>query len=224
MILHTIVIPTLNEEADIEACLVRLQGLREEGFEVIVADGGSIDKTAQLIEGLCDQFISTQEGRAAQMNAGARKAKGEFIFFLHVDTQLPEKFPEVISSIKSDRICWGRFDVKLSGTHWSFRIIESMMNLRSRLTGIATGDQVIFVSKKLYQAVDGFPEIALMEDIAMSRSLKNICSPLCLRQKVFTSSRRWEKHGILSTILKMWWLRFSYYIGVDPVRLARQYD
>ncbi len=224
MILHTIVIPTLNEEAEIEACLIRLQGLREEGFEVIVVDGGSIDKTAQLIEGLCDQYISARGGRAAQMNAGARKAKGKFIYFLHVDTQLPENFSELIPTIKTDTYCWGRFDVKLSGKHWSFRIIESMINLRSRLTGIATGDQVMFVLQKLFREAGGFPEIALMEDIAMSRMLKNICSPLCLRQKVLTSSRRWEKHGIASTILKMWWLRFSYYIGVDPVRLARQYD
>jgi rSAM/selenodomain-associated transferase 2 len=224
MILHTIVIPTLNEEAEIEACLIRLQGLREEGFEVIVADGGSSDKTSQLVAELCDQFISTRGGRAVQMNAGAREARGKLIFFLHVDTQLPEKFSEITSSIEADRFCWGRFDVRLSGKHWSFRIIESMMNLRSRLTGIATGDQVMFVSQKLFREVDGFPEIALMEDIAMSRSLKNICSPLCLRQKVLTSSRRWEKHGIISTTVKMWWLRFSYYIGVDPVRLARQYD
>ena len=224
MTLHTIVIPILNEEAEIQTCLIKLQGLREEGFEVIVVDGGSFDKTPQLVKGICDQFISNRQGRAAQMNAGARKAKGKFIFFLHADTQLPEKFPEVISSIKADTFCWGRFDVKLTGTHWSFRIIESMMNLRSRLTGIATGDQVIFVTQKLFREVDGFPEIALMEDIAMSRSLKNICSPLCLRQKVLTSSRRWEKYGIISTTVKMWWLRFSYYIGVDPVRLARQYD
>ena len=224
MILHTIVIPTLNEEAEIQACLMRLQGLREEGFEVIVVDGGSIDKTPQLVEGLCDQFISNRQGRAAQMNTGALKAKGEFIFFLHVDTQLHEEFQELIPLIEADTFCWGRFDVKLAGEHWSFRIIESMMNLRSRLTGIATGDQVMFVSQKLFQEVDGFPEIALMEDIAMSQKLKNICSPLCLRQKVLTSSRRWEKHGIINTILKMWWLRFSYFMGVDPVRLARQYE
>jgi len=224
MILHTIVIPTLNEAAEIGACLMRLQGLREEGFEVIVVDGGSIDKTSQLIEGLCDQFISTRGGRAVQMNAGARQARGKLIFFLHVDTQLPEKISELISSIEADRFYWGRFDVTLSGKHWSFRIIESMMNLRSRLTGIATGDQVMFVSQKLFREVGGFPEIALMEDIAMSRSLKSICSPLCLREKVLTSSRRWEKHGIINIIVKMWWLRFSYFIGVDPVRLARQYD
>jgi len=224
MITYTIVIPTLNEEAEIASCLNRLQGLREEGFEVIVVDGGSIDKTPQLVAGLCDQFISTQGGRAVQMNAGAREARGEFIFFLHVDTQLPEKFSEITSSIETDKFCWGRFDVRLSGKHWSFRIIESMMNLRSRLTGIATGDQVMFVSQKLFREIDGFPEIALMEDIAMSRMLKNICSPLCLRHKAVTSSRRWEEHGIASTILKMWWLRFSYYIGVNPVRLARQYE
>ncbi len=222
--LHTIVIPTLNEGAEIQACLMRLQGLREEGFEVIVVDGGSTDKTPRLVKGLCDQFISTRGGRAAQMNAGAMKARGELIFFLHVDTQLPEKFQELIPSIEANAFCWGRFDVKLSGEHILFRLIESMMNLRSRLTGIATGDQVMFVSQKLFRQVGGFPEIALMEDIAMSRSLKKIASPLCMRQKVLTSSRRWEKHGIISTILKMWWLRFSYYIGADPIRLARQYD
>jgi len=224
MTLHTIVIPTLNEEAKIQTCLMQLQGLREEGFEVIVVDGGSIDKTPELVEGLCDRFISSRRGRAVQMNAGARQGKGEFIFFLHVDTQLPENFSEIISSIEDDRFCWGRFDVALSGKRRIFRVIESMMNLRSRLTGIATGDQVIFVSQKLFQEVHGFPDIAIMEDIAICRSLKNICSPLCLKQKVLTSSRRWEKHGIISTVIKMWWLRFSYYIGADPVRLARQYD
>ena len=224
MTLHTIVIPTLNEEVEIQACLMQLQGLRARGFEVIVVDGGSVDKTPQLVEGLCDQFISTKRGRAAQMNAGAGQAKGEFIFFLHVDTQLPDEFSEWIPLIEADSLCWGRFDVKLSGKHYVFRVIEWMMNLRSRLTEIATGDQVIFVSRKLFREVHGFPEIALMEDIAMSQRLKSICSPLCLRQKVLTSSRRWEKHGIISTILRMWWLRFSYYIGVDPIKLARQYD
>ena len=224
MTLHTIVIPILNEEVEIQACLMQLQGLRARGFEVIVVDGGSVDKTPQLVEGLCDQFISTKRGRAAQMNAGAGQAKGEFIFFLHVDTQLPDEFSEWIPLIEADSLCWGRFDVKLSGKHYVFRVIEWMMNLRSRLTEIATGDQVIFVSRKLFREVHGFPEIALMEDIAMSQRLKSICSPLCLRQKVLTSSRRWEKHGIISTILRMWWLRFSYYIGVDPIKLARQYD
>ncbi len=224
MTLNTIVIPTLNEEVEIQACLMQLQGLRKKGIEVIVADGGSVDKTPQLVEGLCDQFISTKRGRAAQMNAGAGQAKGEFIFFLHVDTQLPDEFSEWIPLIEADSLCWGRFDVKLSGKHYVFRVIEWMMNLRSRLTEIATGDQVIFVSRKLFREVQGFPEIALMEDIAMSQRLKSICSPLCLRQKVLTSSRRWEKHGIISSILRMWCLRFSYYIGVDPIKLARQYD
>lgn len=221
---YTIIIPTLNEETEIKDCLMPLQDLRVQGFEVIVVDGGSSDNTPQLVEGYCDQFISSQRGRAAQMNAGAQQAKGEMIFFLHVDTRLPEKFSELISSIEFDTLFWGRFDVKLSGKHWSFRLIESMMNLRSRLTGIATGDQVIFMSKKLYRDVNGFSEIELMEDIAMSRKLKKISLPLCLRQKVLTSSRRWERNGIISTIFKMWWLRFSYFIGVDPVRLAKQYD
>ncbi len=221
---YTIIIPTLNEEAEIQACLMQLQELREQGAEVIVADGGSVDKTPRLIDGMCDQFISARQGRAAQMNAAALQAKGKIMFFLHVDTRLPEKFSELITSIEAETLCWGRFDVQLSGQHWSFRMIETMMNLRSRLTGIATGDQLIFMSKKLYREVGGFPEIELMEDIAMSRSLKKICLPLCLRQKVLTSSRRWERHGIISTIIKMWWLRFSYFIGIDPGTLARQYD
>jgi len=224
MTLHTIVIPILNEETKIQACLMQLQGFRGKGIEVIVVDGGSVDKTTQLVEGLCDQFVSAVPCRAVQMNAGARQARGEIILFLHVDTQLPEDFLEIINSIEKDNHCWGRFDVKLSGKHYVFRVIEWMMNLRSRLTGIATGDQVIFMTQKIYRTVGGFPEIALMEDIAMSRKLRKIHSPLCLRQRVTTSSRRWEKHGIASTIIKMWWLRFSYFMGIDPARLAKQYD
>ncbi len=224
MTLHTIVIPILNEETKIQACLMQLQGFRVKGIEVIVVDGGSVDKTPQLVEGLCDQFVSAVPCRAVQMNAGARQARGEIILFLHVDTQLPEDFLEIINSIETDNHCWGRFDVKLSGKRHAFRVIEWMMNLRSRLTGIATGDQVIFMTQKIYRTVGGFPEIALMEDIAMSRKLRKIHSPLCLRQRVTTSSRRWEKHGIASTIIKMWWLRFSYFMGIDPARLAKQYD
>ncbi|MCK5668880.1 MAG: glycosyltransferase family 2 protein, partial [Gammaproteobacteria bacterium] len=163
---------------------MQLQELREQGAEVIVADGGSVDKTPRLIDGMCDQFISARQGRAAQMNAAALQAKGKIMFFLHVDTRLPEKFSELITSIEAETLCWGRFDVQLNSQHWSFRMIETMMNLRSRLTGIATGDQLIFMSKKLYREVGGFPEIELMEDIAMSRSLKKVCLPLCLRQKV----------------------------------------
>lgn len=224
MTLHSIVIPILNEASEIRICLMQLQRFRETGLEVIVVDGGSVDKTHTLLEGLCDQILSSPRGRATQMNAGAKHAKGEFIFFLHVDTQLPENFLKCIPSTKTKPFCWGRFDVTLSGKHCLFRIIETMMNLRSRWTGIATGDQVMFVSQKLFQKVAGFPEIALMEDIAMSQKLKKICLPLCLKQKVSTSSRRWEKHGIVSTILKMWWLRFSYFIGVNSMNLTKQYD
>ena len=220
---HSIVIPTLNEELEIQNCLMQLQDLRDEGFEVIVSDGGSLDKTAQLLDGLCDQYILNLRGRAAQMNAGARKAKGEIIFFLHADTQLPNNFSELINAIAANTSGWGRFDVALSGEHYLFRVIESMMNLRSRLTGIATGDQTIFVRRTLFQEIGGFPEIALMEDIAMSRRLKKISKPLCLRQKVLTSSRRWENNGVLRTLLKMWCLRFAFFIGVDPESLARQY-
>jgi rSAM/selenodomain-associated transferase 2 len=224
MILHTIVIPTLNEGVEIRDCLMQLQGLRTRGFEVVVVDGGSVDRTTQLVEGLCDQFISARRGRAVQMNVGARRARGEMVFFLHVDTRLPENLSEIITSIETDTFYWGRFDVRLSGRRWLFRVIEAMVNIRSRLTGIATGDQVIFMTRKIYLAVDGFPEIALMEDVAMSRRLKNISPPLCLRQKVTTSSRRWEKNGTMVIIIKMWCLRFAYFIGVNPEKIAARYD
>ena len=193
-------------------------------FEVVVVDGGSVDRTTQLVEGLCDQFISARRGRAVQMNVGARRARGEMVFFLHVDTRLPENLSEIITSIETDTFYWGRFDVRLSGRRWLFRVIEAMVNIRSRLTGIATGDQVIFMTRKIYLAVDGFPEIALMEDVAMSRRLKNISPPLCLRQKVTTSSRRWEKNGTMVIIIKMWCLRFAYFIGVNPEKIAARYD
>ena len=203
---------------------MQLQGLRTRGFEVVVVDGGSVDRTTQLVEGLCDQFISARRGRAVQMNVGARRARGEMVFFLHVDTRLPENLSEIITSIETDTFYWGRFDVRLSGRRWLFRVIEAMVNIRSRLTGIATGDQVIFMTRKIYLAVDGFPEIALMEDVAMSRRLKNISPPLCLRQKVTTSSRRWEKNGTMVIIIKMWCLRFAYFIGVNPEKIAARYD
>lgn len=224
MIQATIIIPTHNEASNIRYCLTQLKHLQEKGFEIILVDGSSTDNTPQLAKDLCDTIIITPAGRAQQMNTGALHAHGETLFFLHADTQLPKDFAELPAYIQKKSLYWGRFDVELSSDQKIFKIIANMMNLRSRITGICTGDQVFFMSKSLYKLSGGYPEIALMEDIAMSKKLKVICAPFCLRQKVQTSSRRWEQHGIIKTIIKMWYLRLAYFIGIDPKKLAQQYE
>ena len=217
----SIIIPALDEAGDIVETLHSLQALRGRGHEVILVDGGSMDDTVARAEGLCDLILHTDKGRALQMNAGARQAGGDMLLFLHADTRLP---PEVDVLLAPHAGAWGRFDLRLSGRHAFFRVIAWCINLRSRLTGVATGDQAIFVSRRLFQAAGGYPGIPIMEDIALSRALKRRMRPVCLRQRVFTSSRRWEEKGMLRTVLLMWRLRLGYYLGADPGRLAGQYD
>jgi rSAM/selenodomain-associated transferase 2 len=210
----SIVVPALNEAAGIRTALEALAPLRARGHEVIVVDAGSADGTAQLAAGLCDQVLTSAPGRALQMNIGARAAKGDVLVFLHADTRLPADFDIPQSSL------WGRFDVRIEGRHPLLTVVAWSMNLRSRVTGIATGDQAMFVRRDRFP---GFPEIALMEDIALSRLLKRRARPTCLREKVLTSGRRWESRGVLRTVLLMWSLRLLYFLGASPARLARWY-
>lgn len=220
----SIIIPALNEAEIIVRTLSSLQPLRAAGHEVILADGGSEDATVGLSEPFLDRLVRSPRGRARQMNAGAQVATGEILLFLHADTLLPQEADRMITEgMKSQRKRWGRFDVRLSGDHPLLRIVEELMNLRSRFTGIATGDQAIFVERKLFERTGGFPDIDLMEDVALTKILKLHCRPLCLRQRVLTSSCRWENNGILRTVLLMWRLRLSYFLGSDPKRLARLY-
>ncbi len=220
----SIIVPVFNEASQIEQCLNKLQILRKSGHEVIVVDGGSSDNTDLLASPLCDQLIQSQKSRSIQMNVGAKKASGDVLLFLHADTSLPSTVVELFSEINKSENFWGRFDVSLSGHHLLFRIIEQCMNIRSRLTGIATGDQVLFVSKKMFNEINGFPEIALMEDIAISRILLKRSKPICFKDKVLSSSRRWEHNGIIKTILKMWLLRLLYYFHFDTNSLAKLYS
>ena len=215
----SVVIPVLNEAAMVGATLHALAPLRAGGHEVIVVDGGSEDATREIAAPLADRVLLAPRGRAAQMNAGAAEATGDALVFLHADTRLPER-ADVLILDSLTRHSWGRFDVRIEAAHPLLRVIAFAMNLRSRLTGIATGDQAIFVRRALFP---GFPEIPLMEDIALSRVLKKIDSPLCLRQRVVTSGRRWEAHGVLRTIFLMWRLRLLYFLGVSPDALARKY-
>jgi rSAM/selenodomain-associated transferase 2 len=212
----SVVVPALNEAAGLRAALEALVPLRARGHEVIVVDGGSSDDTVRIAQGLADRIIHAQPGRATQMNAGARAATGDILVFLHADTRLPADAAERIR----DAPLWGRFDVEIEGRHPLLKVVACAMNLRSRLTGIATGDQAIFVRRAAFA---GFPEIALMEDVAFCKAMRRRARPACLRAKVVTSGRRWESRGVLRTIFLMWRLRLAYFLGADPARLARIY-
>lgn len=221
----SIVIPCLNEAASIESTLIPLQGMRRRGVEVIVADGGSEDSTAEIARLLVDTVISSPRGRARQMNAGANVAGGDVLLFLHADTLLPEQADlDIAQALQSVERVWGRFDVSIHGRPRLLPLVAALMNLRSRLTGIATGDQAMFVRRNVFTTLGGFPEQPLMEDIAMSARLKRVSRPICLSARVTTSGRRWERHGLWRTILLMWWLRLQFFFGRDVDRLALRYD
>jgi rSAM/selenodomain-associated transferase 2 len=221
----SVIVPTLNEADGVQKFLLALAPLRAHGHEVIVADGGSADATVSLTASLADRTINAPKGRAAQMNAGAALAINPVLLFLHADTFLPEDADKLILAAIADRQKnWGRFDVTLSGEKKMLRLVAWSMNLRSRLSGIATGDQAIFVRREIFNQVNGFPAIALMEDIALSKKLRAHGAPACLRAKVISSGRRWEKHGLWRTILLMWRLRLAYFFGADPQTLARLYQ
>jgi len=220
----SIVIPALNEAECIVATLESLAGLRCRGHEVIVVDGGSGDGTAELSQGLADQVLATHPDRAGQMNFGARAATGDVLLFLHADSRLPETADSLIlQGLADSSAVWGRFDVRIAASHPMLRVVETMMNLRSRLTHVCTGDQGIFMRREAFDAIGGYPAQALMEDIAISTRLRRASAPLCLRARCSTSARRWENRGVLRTIILMWWLRLQYALGVPPARLARAY-
>ena len=222
-VLLSIVVPVLDEAAGIAAALAPLQRLRQAGVEVLVVDGGSRDATLEVATPLADLVLVAPRGRGSQMNAGAARARGATLLFLHADTHLPAGAVDAVAAAIAAGACWGRFDVAIEGRLAGLGMVATMMNLRSRLTGIATGDQAIFVTLVAFEQVGGFPDLPLMEDIALSTRLKRIARPACLRQRVVTSGRRWEKHGLWRTILAMWRLRLRFFFGADPQALAREY-
>jgi rSAM/selenodomain-associated transferase 2 len=218
----SIVVPTLDEAGGIVATLAPLQALRALGHEIIVVDGGSTDATPAVAVPLADRVLNTLRGRARQMNAGAALARSEALVFLHADTRLPEGAAVLIAEALHRRR-WGRFDVRIAGRPRLLRVIAALMNLRSRLTGIATGDQAIFVERAAFATVGGFPDQPLMEDIELSRRLKRLGPPACLRARVLTSGRRWETQGPWRAVMLMWRLRLDYWRGVPAERLAELY-
>ncbi len=220
----SVIVPVLNEAAILPPLLARLAHLRAAGIETIVVDGGSDDGTVALLEADPGRWLASAPGRARQMNAGAAAARGDVLLFLHADTELPPS-PQRILAVALHRpdALWGRFDVEVTGRSVWLPLVAFMMNRRSRLTGIATGDQAIFVRRVAFEAVGGYPELPLMEDIELSRRLKALAPPVCLRRRVRTSGRRWETRGVWRTIFLMWRLRWAWWRGAPADELARRY-
>ncbi|MBI4936848.1 MAG: TIGR04283 family arsenosugar biosynthesis glycosyltransferase [Nitrosomonadales bacterium] len=224
----SVIIPVLNEAASLPGLLEHLAPLRAGGAEVIVADGGSGDGSPQLASRAGVRLVAAGRGRARQMNAGAAAASGDVLLFLHADTILPILAGQAIEAAirgggRATERAWGRFDVRIDGRPFMLRVIAALMNWRSRLTGIATGDQAMFVTRRAFEAAGGFPEQPLMEDIELSKRLRALSRPICLAERVTTSGRRWEANGVWRTIWLMWRLRWAYWRGVDAAELARLY-
>ena len=221
----SIVIPVRNEAEVIASTLHALKAWRAAGHEIVVVDGGSTDQTPTIAAPLCDRMVRTIPGRATQMNAGAAAAGGDLLVFLHADTRLPRNSQAELGRIAGgDRECWGRFDVRLDAHPTIYRVIETLMNWRSRWSGIATGDQTIFVARTLFERCGGYPPIALMEDIALCLTLRSEMAPICLKSKVVTSARRWQNNGVVTTVIQMWWLRVAFFFGVSAERLRAAYE
>jgi len=219
----SIVVPALDEAAGIVATLQALAPLRARGAELIVVDGGSADATTRLAAPLADAVLQAARGRARQMNAGAAAARGELLLFVHADTRLPEAADALLRDAVARGAQWGRFDVRIAGRPPLLRVVAALMNERSRLSGIATGDQAIFVRRELFQRIGGFPDQPLMEDVELSLRLRALARPCCLRQRVTTSGRRWEARGVWRTIFLMWRLRWRYWRGESAQTLAEAY-
>lgn len=221
--LLSIIVPVLNEAAIIRPALQALQGLRQAGVELIVVDGGSQDQTLSQAHGLADECLQVACGRARQMNAGAALASGQYLLFLHADTHLNATASQLCALFQHNKLSWGFFPARLSGHQKLLRIIEKFMNLRSRISSIATGDQCLYVRGDVFRSCGGFPEIALMEDIALCKKLRQQFRPEILPVRAVTSSRKWEEHGIIRTVVLMWRVRLAYFLGADPGRLAKVY-
>ena len=217
-----IVVPMLDEAATLPALLVHLAGWRARGCEVVLVDGGSRDDSVAMARAAGLRVVVAERGRARQMNAGAQACGGALLLFLHADTRLPEAADAMVCAALAVQ-AWGRFDVHIDGRPRMLRVVAALMNLRSRLSGIATGDQAIFVRRDVFEAVGGFPDQPLMEDIELSCRLLRVSRPACLRARVRTSGRRWEQRGVWRTILLMWRLRWAYWRGVPAERLAEAY-
>lgn len=219
----SIIVPSLNEGAIILPLLQSLQAIRKQGHEVLLADGGSRDGTLVLAKPLVDRVIQGSAGRAAQMNRAAAQAQGDILWFVHADTAWVMPVDGIVQAITNSAAQWGFCQVRLDAQPIIYRVIESLMNWRACFSRIATGDQGIFVQRGLFQQIGGYQNIPLMEDVALSKTLRKIAQPACLPQLLTTSARRWQTQGVIRTLLLMWRLRLAYFLGVPPQHLAKHY-
>jgi rSAM/selenodomain-associated transferase 2 len=218
----SVIVPVLNEEKSIAETLQTLQQLKPD--ELIVVDGGSTDGTREICQRLGVELYPSPPGRARQMNFGAQRASGDVLLFLHADTRLPPSaFDDIRTALQDRKVLGGRFDIRLDSPRPLLKLIGFMISLRSRLSKVGTGDQAIFVRREIFRELGGYPDIPLMEDVALSRALKRRGTVACLRSRVVSSARRWETDGIGRTIWKMWTLKTLYLLGISPVRLKRYY-
>ena len=221
--LVSVIVPVLNESLTIKNCLQQFRELRNEAVEIIVVDGGSADDTVALSAPLADRVLISGDCRSAQMNAGAAVAGGQWLVFLHADTFIFSRFDSFLNHLAATKSHWGFCRIRLSGRRWVFRVIETAINWRSRLTSVATGDQMIFVRRAVFEQLGGFPAIPLMEDIAISKKLRPLSGPLVWDRPVITSSRKWQQNGVLKTVFLMWRLRLAYFFGASPEKLVKEY-
>ena len=222
--LISVIVPVLNDETSLTATLREWQSRRSEQIELVIVDGGSVDQSKTIAAPLADRVLSTTPGRAHQMNVGAGEATGNYLLFLHADTDVSASAFSALSHIAASHPGrWGFFHVRLNSGRAVFRLIETLMNWRARVTSVATGDQCLFVARNLFEREGGYKEIPLMEDVEVCKRLRKHGTPVIIKQRVSTSARRWEKHGVISTILLMWRLRLAYFMGASPKKLHQQY-
>ena len=213
----SVIVPLLNEEAATQPLLRHLVALHAE--QVVIVDGGSSDNTRRIMLDAGYQVIDSPAGRAGQMNAGAKYATQEILLFLHADTELPQNYKSELAKAN----VWGRFDVRFDSASKSMAMIAFFINLRSRISGVATGDQAIFVDRDVFASIGGYPDFPLMEDVALCKRLRQLHRPFSSRARATTSARRWEQNGVINTIVMMWWYRFAYFLGVSPTKLKQGY-
>lgn len=222
--LISIVIPVLDDADALARLLDQLGGLLGDSSEIIVVDGGSSDLSVTIAQSHRVVLVHSQRGRARQLNDGIAHAQAPVVWMLHADSDVsPAVWRSLVARARDPALRWGRFDVRLSGRSPLLRVVEWMMNVRSCVTSICTGDQGIFVKREVLATVGGVPDQPLMEDIELSRRLRRMGAVSCAREKLVTSSRRWEGEGMLATVLLMWRLRAAYFFGTDPARLAERY-
>ncbi len=220
----SVIIPMLNEEPSLHLMMDHWKTLVQDGAELLVVDGGSTDASVDRVQKAGFKVLSSPRGRAQQMNTGAKSAQGDILLFLHADTIPPPRaVPILTKALQDSERVWGRFDVHIEGRAWMFPVIAFFINLRSRLSGMATGDQGIFVRRAMFEQMAGFPDQPLMEDIEISKRLLQYTKPLCLKARVRTSGRRWETRGVWRTIFLMWRLRWLYWRGTSAQDIARAY-